>query len=67
MTVDNKSEYAAKRLLDSQNLGPRERLGLHRPVIPLGEEPETIAAQKAKFQQRRQVTLGRPQPRDAGN
>jgi hypothetical protein len=68
MAVDNKSEYAVKRLLDSQNLGPRERPGLHRPVIPLGEEPETIAAQKAKFQQRRQVILGRtPQPRDAGN
>lgn len=41
--VENKSEYAVKRLLDSQNLGPRERPGLHRPVIPVGTEPEAIA------------------------
>ena len=31
---DNKSEYAVKRLLDSQNLGPKDRPGLHRPIIP---------------------------------
>ena len=37
MTVsnkDNKSEYTVKRLLDSQNLGPKDRPGLHRPIIP---------------------------------
>lgn len=51
-TTDNKSEYAVKRLLESQNLGPKDRPGLHRPVIPAPE----------------QLIYGRmPQPRDAGN
>ena len=34
MTVENKSEYAVKRLLDSDNLGHRDRPGLHRPITP---------------------------------
>jgi hypothetical protein len=33
-TDTNKSEYGVKRLLDSQNLGHRDRPGLHRPNIP---------------------------------
>ena len=53
--IDNKSEYAVKRLLDSQNLGSRDRPGLHRPVIPT---PYVRAGTSAVLQRDSRMTCG---------